>query len=42
MEKSSREDEEKKLPPALRVARAQKPAGFRRAAGDVKVTPEKN
>lgn len=42
MEKSSREDEEKKLPPALRVARAQKPAGFRRAAGDVKVAPEKN
>lgn len=36
VEKSAREAEEKKLPPALRVARAPNPASLRRAAGDVR------
>lgn len=35
VEKSSREAEEKELPPTLRVARAPDPTGERRAAGDV-------
>lgn len=36
VEKSSREAEEKKLPPALRVSRAPNPAGNCRAARDVR------
>lgn len=38
VEKSSREAEEKKLPPALRVARVQNPASKCRAARDVRAT----